>query len=48
LGPRWIDLALTDDREAGKYQRLVEDLDQSKAAITPIVVGQNSKEGTAW
>jgi hypothetical protein len=48
LGPRWIDLALTDDREAGKYQRLVEDLNQSKAAITPIVVGQNSKEGTTW
>ncbi len=47
-GPRWIDLALTDDCEAGKYQGLVEDLDESRAASEPIVVGENSKEGTAW
>ena len=45
---RWIELVKPDGREAGIYQNLVEDLDQSRAAIEPIVVGQNSGEATAW
>ncbi len=45
---RWIKLAAIDDQEASEYQKLVEDLDESRAAIEPIIVGQNSKEGTAW
>ena len=47
-GLRWIELIETDGREAGTYQNLVEDLDQSRAAIHPIVVGQSSGEVIAW
>jgi hypothetical protein len=47
-GRRWIDLVKIDGREAGTYQNLVEDLDQSRAAIGPMVVGQNSREAIAW
>jgi hypothetical protein len=46
--PRWIDLVEIDDQESGKYQNLVEDLDQSRAAIEPILVGQSSGEATPW
>ena len=47
-GPRWIDLVEIDDRKAGRYQNMVEDLDQSRAAIEPILVGQSSGEVKAW
>ena len=47
-GPRWINLITIDDREVAKYQNLLEDLDQSRAAIGPILVGQNSGEASAW
>jgi hypothetical protein len=47
-GSRWIDLVAFDDQEAKKYQYLVEDLDQSRAAIEPILVGQSSGEAKAW
>lgn len=47
-GPSWIDLIGLADQETGKYQNLVEDLDQSRAAIEPIVVGQCSREVAPW
>ena len=46
-GPRWIDLVAIDKQEVSKYQNMVEDLDQSRAAIEPILVGQGSVEATA-
>src|SRR5262249_10670022 len=46
--PKWIELADIDGREVGAYRILVEDLDESRAAIEPIVVGQNSGEAIAW
>jgi hypothetical protein len=47
-GPRWVDLAASDDQEITKYQSLMEDLDQSRAAIEPIQVSQRSGEAKAW
>ena len=47
-GPRWIDLVATDERELTKYHNLLEDLDQSRAAIEPLLIGQNSGEASAW
>jgi hypothetical protein len=47
-GPRWIDLGGIADQETSRYQNLVEDLDQSKAAVAPIDVGQSSREVPAW
>jgi hypothetical protein len=47
-GPRWIDLVEIDEGKAGRYQNMVEDLDQSRAAIEPILVGQSSGEVKAW
>ena len=47
-GPRWIDLVAIADQETSKYQELVEDLDQSRAAAQPIVVGQSSREVASW
>ena len=46
--PRWIDLGEIDVHEASKYQNLVEDLDQSRAALEPILVGQSSREARTW
>jgi hypothetical protein len=45
---RWIDLFEIADQETSKYQELVEDLDQSRAAVLPIVMGQNSTEVASW
>jgi hypothetical protein len=49
-GPRFIDLAAFADQETGKYQNLVEDLDQSRSAggSVPIVLGQSGTEASAW
>ena len=47
-GSRWIVLAGEGDQEISKYQSLVEDLDQSRAAVEPIVVGQSSREADSW
>jgi hypothetical protein len=47
-GARWIDVVETSEQEAIPYQNLVEDLDQSRAAIEPILVGQRSAEAKAW
>ncbi len=47
-GPRWIDLVANDKSDLSKYQDTLEDLDQSRAAIKPILVGQNPGEANAW
>ncbi len=47
-GARWVDLAAIDDHELSKYQYLVEDLDQSRAAIEPILVSKRSGEAKTW
>ncbi len=47
-GPTWVKLTGPPDEETGKYQNLVEDLDQSRAAVEPIVVGQNSGGMATW
>jgi hypothetical protein len=46
--PGWIDLVEHVDQGTSKYQELVEDLDQSRAAVLPFVVGQNSREVASW
>jgi hypothetical protein len=46
--PGWIDLVEHVDQGTSKYQELVEDLDQSRAAVPPIVVGQSSREVASW
>ena len=46
--PRWLDLVETADQETSRYQELVEDLDQSRAAAVPPVVGQSSREVASW
>jgi hypothetical protein len=45
---RWIDVVATSEQEAIPYQNLVEDLDQSRAAIEPILVGQRFAEAKPW
>jgi hypothetical protein len=47
-GPNWVDLIGSPREETGQYQNLVEDLDQSRSAVEPIVVGQNSGEVATW
>jgi hypothetical protein len=46
--PRWIDLVSTTNQDMREYQELVEDLDQSRAAALPTLVGQTSREVAAW
>jgi hypothetical protein len=45
---RWIDLVEIADQESSRFQELVEDLDQSRAALTPLLVGQSSTEVASW
>ncbi len=47
-GPRWVDLDANDKSDLSKYQDTLEDLDQSRAALKPILVGQNPGEANAW
>jgi hypothetical protein len=45
---KWVDLVEIADQETSKYQEHVEDLDQSRAAVMPIVLGQSSREVAPW
>jgi hypothetical protein len=47
-GPRWVDLVESADQETSKYQRLVEDLDQSRAVALSIDAGQGSRKVALW
>jgi hypothetical protein len=45
---RWIELLETGDQETSKYQKLVEDLDQSRGAVRPIGEDQSSRKVALW
>ena len=47
-GPRWVELIASHNPDLNKYRDMLEDLDQSRAAIKPILVGQSFGEANAW
>jgi hypothetical protein len=45
---RWIELVESSDQESSNYQKLVEDLDQSRGAVRSIGEIQGSRRVTLW